>query len=324
MVRVLVLAWGVGEDEPGPSPQGAGLARALAAAGHDVRLVTRQAAAPLELDGVEVHAVADAPPIVPPSLADPVLDALAFAGRATSVAVRRLEERVVDVVHAEGWPTGPVVAALQASHAVPVIAALDPDEVGGGDSTRSGLADALVTGADVHVVRAGRGTRLPVGVALPRRRPGPPPRRGPVLLAAGPAADHRTIAGRLRSALPDRPRITRSWARRPSVVAVLHPADVDTVVRGFAAGLPVVAVAGPAGSLVAAAGAGVVIDEGGVAAAAAAVDRIRADHDHAAVLGRAAAAAAADHAWPRVAAVWGDLAALATEQAGTPRLHAAP
>ncbi len=318
-MHVLLLAWGVGEGPSGPSPQAAGLARALVAAGHEVRLVTRADAALPALDGVEVHAVVDAPPIVPVAMRDPALDALAFAGRAVSVAVRRLEERPVDVVHAEGWATGPVVAALRESHDLRVVAVADALTVAG--DAAAGMAAALADDADLCVSRVGDGARLPPGVDLPTRRPGPPPARGPVLLRSAPDEDHRTVARDLRAALPGPRRITRSWARRPAAVVVLDPTDLDTVVRGLAAGVPVVAAAGPVGTVVEAAGAGVVVR--GRDDAAAATAQVLADPGLASRWGTAAAAAAAEHAWPRVAARWAELAATAVTRADRPRLRAA-
>lgn len=318
-MRVLLLAWGVGDEPRGPSPQAAGLAVALAAAGHEVRMVTRHGDGTPALDGVEVHAVVDAPPIVPAPLREPALDALAFAGRATSVAVRRLEERAVDVVHAEGWATQPVVAALRQSHDVPVVAVVEPPADTA--TTPGAMAAALVADADVRVARSGPGRRLPAGVQLPARTPGAPPRRGPVLLAVGPSDDHRAAARRLRAAMPAPRRVTRSWARRPSVVVVLDPTDVDTVVRGLAHGVPVVAADGPAGEIVAGTGAGEVVADAGRAAVL--VARLLADQDAAATCGAAARAAVADHDWARVATAWQRHATSALQGAAAPRLRAA-
>ena len=322
-MRVLLLAWGVGTGPHGPTPQAAGLARSLAGVGHDVRLVTRRdpSAPPPAVDGVEVHAVADAPPIVPAGMAAPSLDALGFAGRATSVAVRRLEERPVDVVHAEGWATSTVVAALRHSHDVPVLAVVEPWEAGAADPTVAELAGALEAAADTRLRRTpGRAPALPVGSDLPARRPGPPPPRGPVHLTAPPGVAHRAAAGRLRAALTAPRRIASSRARRPAVVVVLDPHDLDAVARGWTAGVPVVTVTGPTGTLVEETGTGVVAPD--AAAVAAAVDGLLADRARVEALGAAAVAVASRHTWSRVATAWTTLAAATAQQAPRPRLRA--
>lgn len=323
-MRVLVLAWGVDADAVPASAHG--LARALAVADHDVVLVTRLApdADPPVIDGVEVHAVTDAPPIVPAQMDDPLLRALAFAGRATSVAVRRIEERGVDVVHAEGWQAGPVVTALRHSHDVPVVAVVEPwDLEGEGPVADTALAVAEV--ADVTMCRApagDEGSGLPVGVALPPRRPGPPPARGPLHLAVRSGDDHRVIATAIRERLAVARRISGTWTRRPFAAVVLDPQDLRTVAQAWATGIPVVTVDGPTGELVRTTGSGVVVadDPGAVAAA---VDGFAGDRGHAAELGAAAVAAAGRHDWAATVEVWEAAAAAARERAGGRRLHAA-
>ena len=326
-MRVVLLAWEVGSSRPALAPQAAGTARALADDGHRVRLVTRlpEGTQPPRLPGVEVHAVADAPPIVPPSMAGATMGALGFAGRATSVAVRRLGEEPVDLVHAEGWATTPVVAALQHSHDVPVLAVVEPWEVAADDATVAELAAALVAGADVRAARApGAARGLPPGADLPDRRPGPPPARGPVHLVAPTAVRHRAVARALRASLPTPRRISRSWSRRPAVVVVLDPTDLDTPVRALAAGVPVLTVGGPAGALVTAAGGGVVLgDSPSLAEVVAAVQALLADRPRAVALGAAASAAAASHAWSAVARRWRGLATAAAARRAGARLHAA-
>ena len=324
-MRVLLLAWEAGSSRPALASQPAGLACALADDGHRVRLVTRlpEGARPPRLPGVEVHAVTDAPPIVPPSMADAMLGALGFAGRATSVAVRRLEEEPVDLVHAEGWATAPVVAALQHCHDVPVLGVVEPWEAGADDPTVAELAASLVARADVRAARAaGAAGALPPGTSLPVRRPGPPPAKGPLHLVAGPAARHRAVARVLRAALPAPRRISRSWSRRPAAVVVLDPTDLDAAVRGLGVGVPVVTVAGPTGALVAAAGAGVVLAAGSAPEeVAAAVRALLADRERWVTLGAAAATAATHHGWPAVAGRWRELAGTAVARRGGPHLH---
>lgn len=317
-MRVLVLSWDASAVDGGLDPQAAGLAAALAAHGDDVRLVTRlgEDLHPPDVPGVEVHAVTDAPPILPADLDGPLLAAQAFAARATSVAVRRLEERDVDVVHAVGWQTQPVVAALRATHGPPVVVVLGraevaPDRPAALHATARQLAaDAAVvlgpTATDQRALHEATGAAagvLPPGTGLPARSPGPPPAAGPLHLVAAPGQDHRATARGIREASGDRRRITRSWRRRPFAVAVLDPHDVTTAVRALALGVPLVATAGPVGELASASGGGLVV-EPSPGAVAAAVDRLAAEPDLAAVLGATGAAAATHHAWPAVAAAW--------------------
>lgn len=320
-MRVLVLSWDPLAGDGGLDPQAAGLAVALAAAGADVRLVTRlgegcEGRQPPALPGVEVHAVTDAPPILPAQLDGPVLAAQAFATRAMSVVARRVRERAVDVVHAVGWQTQPVVAALRAAHGVPVAAVLTRSDVATDRPTavrasaRQLAADADVLLAPTHTDQQalhgalGVAARvLPPGTDLPARSPGPPPAAGPLHLVAGPGQDHRAVARGIREAAEHRRRITRGWRRRPFAVAVLDPGDVTTAVRAMALGVPLVATAGPVGELASATGGGLLADPT-AAAIAAVADRLAADPDLAAVVGARGAAAATHHAWTGVAAAW--------------------
>lgn len=320
-MRVLLLGW---DGTEGCPAQAAGLAGALAAAGHDVRLVTRLRpdGTPPAVDGVEVHAVTDAPPIVPQQMTDELLAALAFAGRATSVAVRRLEERPVDVVHAEGWWTGPTVSALGTSHDVPVVAVLEPGEHDTA-GPRAEVAAALADRADLVVRRSpvDRATHhLPVGTDLPSRRPGPPPSRGPVRLVVDVASEHRSVAAVLRGSLSTPRRVSGTWTRRPLVAVVLAPAAVEEVVGAWARGVPVVTVPGPTGDLVEAAGGGVVVDdEPGVGPA---VDALVEDPARVEALGAAGWLAVQVHRWDVVATVW-EGAAASVVDSSAPHLHAA-
>lgn len=317
-MRVLVLSWDASAAGGGLDPQAAGLAAALADHGDDVRVVTRLGEdrhAP-DVPGIEVHAVTDAPPILPADLDGPLLAAQAFAARATSVAVRRLQEREVDIVHAVGWQTQPVVAALRATHGAPVAVVLtrtevDPSRSAGVHATARQLAaDAAVllgpTATDQRALHGATGAAagvLPPGTGLPARSPGPPPAGGPLHVAAGPDHDHRALARELRGAAAHRRRITRSWRRRPFAVAVLDPDDVTTGVRALALGVPLLAVDGPVGELAAGTGGGLVVEPSGTALAAAA-DRLADEPDLAAVLGATGAAAAVRHAWPTIATAW--------------------
>lgn len=320
-MRVLLLGWA---DAQGCPTQATGLAGALAAAGHDVRLITRLEAdgTPPAVPGVEVHAVTDAPPIVPAQMADPLLTALAFAGRATSVAVRRIEERPVDLVHAEGWRTGPTVAALRESHGVPVLAVLEPGERDG-TGPRAETAAALADAADLVVRRSPRDRathHLPVGTDVPARRPGPPPPRGPIRLVVGAGTDHRTAAGVLRGHLTRPRRISGTWTRRPHAAVVMDPTAVDEVVAAWARGIPVVTVPGPTGDLVEAAGNGVVADDD--TSTGPALDALVEDSERVEALGAASWLAAQAHRWDAVTTVWVGAAA-SVVGGGAPHLHAA-
>jgi hypothetical protein len=154
---------------------------------------------------------------------------------------------------------------------------------------------------------------------------------------------HRDLAARIRRGLAAPRRVSRSWGRRPLAVAVLDPHDLDSTVRAMARGVPVVAVPGPTGDLVAASAAGEVLPApvgAAVAAVAAgaptaepvariaravtaAVDRLVADPSRTVAFGAAAGDAAASHDWSTVAAAWTTAAARATRHRGRPRLHAA-
>lgn len=335
-MRVLVLSWDARADDGGLDPQATGLAAALAAAGDDVRLLTRlgEDLRPPQVPGVEVHAVTDAPPILPGDLDGPLLAAQAFAARATSVAVRRLEERAVDVVHAVGWQTQPVVAALRATHDVPVAVVLtraevDPARPAAVRATARQLAsDAAVvlgpTATDqrgLHDASGAAAGVLPPGTDLPARSPGPPPAAGPLHVVAGPDHDHHALARELRAAAGHRRRITRSWRRRPFAVVVLDPDDVTAALRALALGVPLLAVDGPVGELATGSGGGLVVAPTGAAVAAAA-DRLADDPALAATLGATGAAAAVWHAWPAVAAAWRRTLAPVVGSPST-RLHAA-
>lgn len=338
-VRVLVLSWDAGSRAGGPDHQAAGLAVALAAGGDDVRLVTRlgEDHRPPQLPGVEVHAVVDAPPILPTELDEPLLAALAFAGRATSVAVRRLEERPVDVVHAEGWQTGPVAAALRTSHGVPVLAALSGADVTGPEGSITATArqlasDAVVVAcrstADRTAVAAATGVTLvvlPAGSDRPARRPGPPPAAGPLYLAVVGGRDHRehrVVARGIQRSLSQPRRVTRSWTRRPFVVVVLDPHDLTAATRALALGVPLLAVEGPVGELAVTTGGGRLVS-GDPAAIAAAVDQLGERPELAASLGATGRAASDAHRWDVVADTWRRAAPAAPACAPPRPLHAA-
>lgn len=334
---MLVLSWDPRGAHGGPTPQAAGLARTLAASEDEVTLVTRavdDAGSP-QVDGVEVHAVADAPPIIPAQLDEARMAAEAFAARAMAVTVRRLAEDPVDLVHAVGWQTGPVVAGLRTTHDVPVVATLGAADLDAGRVGRlaaataarlAGDADVVVTATDHDAAALRAATAQPVavvppGVELPPRSPGTPPARGPLHLVAPPGAQHRGVAAAVRAATQHPRRITRSWRRRPFAVAVLDPADVDAAVRALALGVPLLAVDGSVGELATRTGGGLVVAPTG-AAVGAAVDRLAADPRLAAALGEVGAAAAVAHGWPRVADGWRATVGRHLPL-GAPRLHTA-
>lgn len=324
-MRVLILSWDARGTDPGLSPQSAGLASALVAAGHDVRLITRlpEGARPATIAGVEVHAVPDPPPVLPPSIDRPLVAALGFASSAGSVAARCIDQRPVDVVHVEGWQPAAVATSLQTSHDAVVVAALGagdltPSSIRHGDDTdlvvqtaaelakrarlvmvRSVAAAAVVarsTGVEAAVVTP--------GVDRPARRPGPPPSRGPVVLVAPPGSDHRRFGAALREHLTRPRQITGSWRRRPHAAVVLDPDDVGSALRALASGVPVLAAAGPVGDLVRASSAGWVVDPAHDVLAEH-LDGLDRDPGLAASMGAAAVEAVeARHAWDVVASDW--------------------
>jgi len=328
-VRVLVLSWDALAPSAWVAPQAAGLAVALAASGDDVRLVTRlgpDRRRP-QLPGVEVHAVPDAPPIVSPELRTAPIAALGFASRAAAVAGRRLEERPVDAVHAEGWQTGPVAASLSISHDVAIVAAVDLGDREPGDNDDGPEAYARATGRElarsaslvvyrsapaatrtaVLAPRSSSATAVVVpGVDTASRRPGPPPAAGPVWLVppgrCGTA--HRDFARALRVAMDHRRAIAGTPTRRPFAAAVLDPHDLDAALTALALGVPLLAAAGPVGDLAVASGGGRLVapTPAGVAAALA---TLRRDPAAAAALGRSGSSyVATSHTWSTAASSW--------------------
>lgn len=107
------------------------LARALAAQGHDVHVVTRDHpdAPPEEvLEGVHVVRVSEAPPVVP--FDDLVPWVLAFNNRVQSAATRILRDHDVDVVHAHDWLVTYAAAGIKDAFGLPLLATVHATEYG--------------------------------------------------------------------------------------------------------------------------------------------------------------------------------------------------
>ncbi len=133
-MRILELSW---EFPPrvvgGLGRHVAALSRTLAAAGHEVHVVTRgHPDAPSEehLDGVHVLRVGEAPPVIPFDAENLVPWVLAFNNGVQAVAHRLLRERTVDVVHAHDWLVGYAAAGVKAAHDLPLVATVHATEYG--------------------------------------------------------------------------------------------------------------------------------------------------------------------------------------------------
>jgi glycogen(starch) synthase len=132
--RVLMLSW----EYPPVVVGGLGrhvhaLSIALAAAGHEVTVVTRHAAgAPLEetLDGVRVVRAPEDPPLFP--LATPSLLAwtMAFNHTLTRAALRAAEGGEFDVIHAHDWLVTHTAVTLKEHLDIPLVATIHATEAG--------------------------------------------------------------------------------------------------------------------------------------------------------------------------------------------------
>ena len=133
-LRVLMLSW----EYPPVMVGGLGrhvhaLATALAAAGHEVTVVTRHATdAPLEevLDGVRVVRAPEDPPAFP--LATPSLLAwtMAFNHSLTRAALHATATDTYDVIHAHDWLVTHTAVTLRDHLGVPLIATIHATEAG--------------------------------------------------------------------------------------------------------------------------------------------------------------------------------------------------
>jgi glycogen synthase len=132
--RVLMLSW----EYPPVVVGGLGrhvhaLSTALAAAGHEVTVVTRHAAgAPLEeyADGVRIVRAPEDPPLFP--LATPSLLAwtMAFNHTLTRAALRAAESGGYDVIHAHDWLVTHTAVTLKEHLDLPLVATIHATEAG--------------------------------------------------------------------------------------------------------------------------------------------------------------------------------------------------
>ncbi|WP_033340480.1 glycosyltransferase family 4 protein [Catenuloplanes japonicus] len=132
--RVLMLSW----EYPPVVVGGLGrhvhaLSVALAAAGHEVTVVTRHVAgAPLEeyADGVRIVRAPEDPPVFP--LATPSLLAwtMAFNHTLTRAALRAAESGEYDVIHAHDWLVTHTAVTLKEHLDIPLVATIHATEAG--------------------------------------------------------------------------------------------------------------------------------------------------------------------------------------------------
>jgi len=132
--RVLMLSW----EYPPVLVGGLGrhvhaLSVALAAAGHEVTVVTRHApGAPLEeyADGVRIIRAPEDPPLFP--LATPSLLAwtMAFNHTLTRAALRACESADYDVIHAHDWLVTHTAVTLKEHLDIPLVATIHATEAG--------------------------------------------------------------------------------------------------------------------------------------------------------------------------------------------------
>ncbi len=133
-MRILLLSWEYPPHVVGGLGRHVGaLARALAADGHEVHVVTRDLPDAPEVrdaveDGVHVVRVPEAPPVI--GFDQLVSWVLAFNNRIQAVAGRLLRERPFDVVHAHDWLVGYAAAGLKETWDVPVVATIHATEYG--------------------------------------------------------------------------------------------------------------------------------------------------------------------------------------------------
>jgi glycogen synthase len=132
--RILMLSW----EYPPVVVGGLGrhvhaLARSLAAAGHDVTVVTRHApGAPVDeyAEGVRIVRAPEDPPLFP--LATPSLLAwtMAFNHTLTRAALRAAETGEYDVIHAHDWLVTHTAVTLKEHLGIPLVATVHATEAG--------------------------------------------------------------------------------------------------------------------------------------------------------------------------------------------------
>ncbi|WP_045742072.1 glycosyltransferase family 4 protein [Actinoplanes rectilineatus] len=134
MTRILMLSW----EYPPLLVGGLGrhvhaLSAALAAAGHDVTVVTRHApGAPLEeyTEGVRVIRAPDDPPVFTVAGGDMLPWALSFQHTLTRAALRAARTGRYDVVHAHDWLVAHTAVTLRDHLDVPLVATVHATESG--------------------------------------------------------------------------------------------------------------------------------------------------------------------------------------------------
>ncbi|MCC5950320.1 MAG: glycosyltransferase family 4 protein [Nitriliruptoraceae bacterium] len=133
-MRILMLTW---EYPPnvvgGLGRHVAALARNLAAAGHEVHVVTRaddETPAPMESfdAGVHVLRVPDPPPVI--GFDDLIPWVLGFNNRVQAAAGRVIRDHAIEVVHAHDWLVAYAAAGLKETWDLPVVATIHATEYG--------------------------------------------------------------------------------------------------------------------------------------------------------------------------------------------------
>lgn len=261
-MRVLVLSWDVSDPRGGPTPGAAALASALADHGDRARLITRhpERSTPGTVPGVEVHAVPDAAPIIPLEVGGHLARVLAFSSRASTAAVRMLEQEAVDVAFIDGWQPTYAATAMRSTHEVPLVANITAswftrrgphlDDDGtllhqiewwlSYEARRivSATPDGVADLARVLQIPATKLAVLPMPMEVPTTSPTPPKPDGPVLVVPPADTNDRAYLLAVRRHLADPPRLTTTWRSRPAAAVVLDDAGHHLAVRALASGVP--------------------------------------------------------------------------------------
>ena len=109
------------------------LATALAAAGHEVTVVTRHApGAPLEeyADGVRIVRAPEDPPLFPLATASLLAWTMAFNHTLTRAALRAAAAGAYDVIHAHDWLVAHTAVTLAEHLDLPLVATIHATEAG--------------------------------------------------------------------------------------------------------------------------------------------------------------------------------------------------